>query len=467
MKLRNLKTWLPGMILGLSLLAAVPVSAGNLRSKNTPPEYKIEQLSSTNNSGEDSQSRDASGNVYDFKDSKTSGVVVVTKTWEDNLSNEERPVPDVSISTKFPNKSTLGYTVTFHGNGFTFPDGSTENEIIVNNSGEVVSGQYKVPGNEEFGCWSSTPDSTTKVEVSEKGVPLNGSFDMDLYARKKTYVLKTGPEFNEIITPYWRNIRYIYFTSRVMPDSVDKIDVDADGDEGIVAWIDGYSLYISSQSNGQKVVASSDCRKMFYDLPYLFNVYFDNLDTSNVVDFGNGRSGSSGSYGGMFTDCKNLSSLDLSTLDLSNATYMAGMFSGCKSLNYIKLTGLNVEKVENMSSLFSDCSSLTELDLSSFETPNLQYTDYMFKGCTSLQIINLSSLDMRNITPDTGGYANTYEMFEDTALEKLTIGKNFRFVGDNYCLPSGTWTNSSGESYTSDGTTCDIPNGIADTYTRE
>ena len=37
MKLRNLKTWLPGMILGLSLLAAVPVSAGNLRSENTPP----------------------------------------------------------------------------------------------------------------------------------------------------------------------------------------------------------------------------------------------------------------------------------------------------------------------------------------------------------------------------------------------------------------------------------------------
>lgn len=37
MKLRNLKTWFSGMILGLSLLAAVPVSADNLRSENTPP----------------------------------------------------------------------------------------------------------------------------------------------------------------------------------------------------------------------------------------------------------------------------------------------------------------------------------------------------------------------------------------------------------------------------------------------
>ena len=37
MKLSNLKTWLPGMILGISLLAAVPISAGNLHSENTPP----------------------------------------------------------------------------------------------------------------------------------------------------------------------------------------------------------------------------------------------------------------------------------------------------------------------------------------------------------------------------------------------------------------------------------------------
>ena len=36
MKMCNLKTWLPGMILGLSLLATVPVSADNLHSENTP-----------------------------------------------------------------------------------------------------------------------------------------------------------------------------------------------------------------------------------------------------------------------------------------------------------------------------------------------------------------------------------------------------------------------------------------------
>lgn len=38
MKLRNPKTWLPGMILGISLLSAVPVSASITNSSSTPPQ---------------------------------------------------------------------------------------------------------------------------------------------------------------------------------------------------------------------------------------------------------------------------------------------------------------------------------------------------------------------------------------------------------------------------------------------
>ena len=139
MKMCNLKTWLPGMILGLSLLAAVPVSADTLPSENTLPPNNLSDLSSTDDSAASVENSDGSGNVYDFKDSKTSGVVVVTKAWEDSLSNDERPVPDISISTAKPRKSTLGYVITYHGNGLSFPDGSTENEIIVNSSGKIMS----------------------------------------------------------------------------------------------------------------------------------------------------------------------------------------------------------------------------------------------------------------------------------------------------------------------------------------
>lgn len=41
MKLSNLKTWLPGIILGLSLLAEVPVSASITNSGSTTPPDRI------------------------------------------------------------------------------------------------------------------------------------------------------------------------------------------------------------------------------------------------------------------------------------------------------------------------------------------------------------------------------------------------------------------------------------------
>ena len=101
MKMCNLKMWLPGMILGISLLAAVPVSADITNSGSTPP-IEFSKASNTNDVTAEtgSQKSNDSEKVYDFKDSKTSGVVTVTKSWDDNMSNDERPVPDVSISTE-------------------------------------------------------------------------------------------------------------------------------------------------------------------------------------------------------------------------------------------------------------------------------------------------------------------------------------------------------------------------------
>ena len=85
--------------------------------------------------------------VYDFKDNKTTGTVTVTKVWDDDKTNEERAIPDIKISTEKPSKSTLGYTVTFHGDkdaGLVFDDGSDVNEVVYNSSGQIVDGVFKV-----------------------------------------------------------------------------------------------------------------------------------------------------------------------------------------------------------------------------------------------------------------------------------------------------------------------------------
>ena len=59
----------------------------------------------------------------------------------------------------------------------------------------------------------------------------------------------------------------------------------------------------------------------------------------------------------------------------------------CYCTNLTKIEGienLNTEKVTNMSGMFSDCSDLTSLDLSNFNTAKVENMSYMFGSCFSL-----------------------------------------------------------------------------------
>ena len=381
MKLSNLKTWLPGMILGLSLLAAVPVSADITNSGSTPPPIKTSKLSSTNDAATDSQNSDDSGKVYDFKDSKTSGVVTVTKTWDDSISNDERSVPDVTISTERYRKNPLGYTITYHGNGLTFPDGSTENEILVNSAGQIISGQYKEIASSAG--WFSDNKLSSKVKVSEAGIPDGISCDMDLYATGKTFVIKAGPNFNKLIPSSATSVE---FSDEIMPASTPLIDVDADGDGSVVAWMDGTVMIVSSQIPGQNVIAASSCYELFYRKSNLTSIKMSNFDTSKV-----------NSMESMFYGCSKLRSLDLTPLDTSSCTDMSGMFYGCSKLTDLNLTSLNTSNVNSMNNMFGSCSKIAGFDLTSFDTHNVTNMSFMFSDCSALIWLNLSPFSTDNV----------------------------------------------------------------------
>lgn len=128
--------------------------------------------------------------VYDFADNKTSGAVTIIKKWDDGLKNEEREIPDMSISTEKPSKSTKGYTVTFHGNGLKFADGTDENMVVYNSSGQIVEGSYKEAVGTGVG-WYSDEACKNRVMISNDGVPqveLTG--DLDLWAKEMTFEIK-------------------------------------------------------------------------------------------------------------------------------------------------------------------------------------------------------------------------------------------------------------------------------------
>ncbi|WP_143468136.1 BspA family leucine-rich repeat surface protein, partial [Lactococcus piscium] len=127
----------------------------------------------------------------------------------------------------------------------------------------------------------------------------------------------------------------------------------------------------------------------------------------------------------LFKSLKNLTEINgLTNLDTSDVTDMSRMFEGCSALTALDLSNFNTEEVSSMLDMFLFCTSLTSLDLKSFNTKNVNDMRGMFRGSSSLINLNLTSLDMSNVS-QMGG------MFKDISLVSLTLGDNFKFVGEN------------------------------------
>lgn len=369
--------------------------------------------------------------VYDFKDNKTTGTVTVTKEWSDKRTNSERPEPEIKISTKKPSKSTLGYTVTFHGNkdaGLVFDDGSDVNEVVYNSSGQIVDGAFKAPGGFAAGAvaWFADKALTNRVDVNEDGaVQMALSGDVYLWAKMKTFEIKGykygDNEFNALIPD---TVTEIFFTDEIKPENASIIDIDADGDGGVVAWTEngGTVMRVSTQIKGMKVQAAKDSVCMFSGRTKLTNIDFSMLDTANVTDMSE-----------MFHGCSSLTSLDLTPLNTAKVTNMESMFYRCSGLTSLDLTPLNTANVTSMKSMFYSCSGLTSLDLTSFNTAKVTNMSSMFYDCSGLTTIK--------------------------------TGVTFKFARTDYFL-SGTWRNVIGETFNGDYGTANFPSNVADTYTK-
>ena len=118
---------------------------------------------------------------------------------------------------------------------------------------------------------------------------------------------------------------------------------------------------------------------------------------------------------GMFYNCINLKSLDLSIFKTLRVENFDSMFRGCTSLTSLDLTNFNLVRAVRLDSMFYDCHSLAYLDISTFDTSNVQYMNSMFRGCISLTSIDLSHFN-------TGRVYSFSNMFEScTSLQQINI----------------------------------------------
>ena len=100
----------------------------------------------------------------------------------------------------------------------------------------------------------------------------------------------------------------------------------------------------------------------------------------------------------MFSDCGNITEIDLSSFDASEATDISHMFYECYLLRSINFKNFNTNNVVNMSYMFVKCTRLEELDISSFNINKINLENSMkdlFLDCKSLTtvVVNKDSSD--------------------------------------------------------------------------
>ncbi len=132
----------------------------------------------------------------------------------------------------------------------------------------------------------------------------------------------------------------------------------------------------------------------------------DNLDTSEAT-----------TMSWMFTECKKIASLDLSSWNTGKVTAMRNMFYDCAALTSLTFgTGFTNESLTDMYGTFYKCSALQTLDLSGFKTPAVTTMRFLFQYCSKLQTLTLGTgFTNENLT-------DVFKAFADcTSLETLNL----------------------------------------------
>ena len=140
---------------------------------------------------------------------------------------------------------------------------------------------------------------------------------------------------------------------------------------------------------------------------------------------------------GMFRECKNITSVDLSGWDFSQVTTCAKMFYKCTSLKYVnfgsgviaentpgsaalscesmfegdvqleKIDGLNIGKrVTTILSIFDGCIKLGSLDVSGWDMSGMYDISYAFRDCSSIKALDFSeSVSSKYLSKLTGAFS--------------------------------------------------------------
>lgn len=178
-------------------------------------------------------------------------------------------------------------------------------------------------------------------------------------------------------------------------------------------------------------VLQGDCSGMFYNCENCTSIDLSQADMTGVtdmkemfagctlcesIDISGAQTAAVTDMSKLFYSCRSLTTLSLGGINTAAVTDMSQMFSGCIALQEIDDCGFDTSSVTDMREMFRHCRELTALDLRGFHTANVNDMSLMFDDCTKLQTLDLSNFD-------TGSVERMQSMFSSCkALTALELG---------------------------------------------
>ena len=141
---------------------------------------------------------------------------------------------------------------------------------------------------------------------------------------------------------------------------------------------------------------------------------------SNLIQSGYAQNGNK-----YFDGLSNLSSIDVSKLNISNIKDLSFYFRGCSSLYNLNIEYWDTKEVRNFSGMFTGCSSLTELRLNFWDTRNVTVMANMFAGCTNLRDLRLERWNTQSVNVMANMFAGC------SAITHLYLSEDFGRMGGN------------------------------------
>ena len=201
-------------------------------------------------------------------------------------------------------------------------------------------------------------------------------------------------------------------------DNIDILYAHPDGDNGEPGYFTYKEVpveaYAALEADGTTMTFYYDSkRKVRYGKTSGWSAW-NNLVTKVVFDesYKDAKPTSTSSWFGNFEKLESIEHLDY--LNTEDVTDMNAMFTACKSLTSLDLSTFNTAKVTNMGAMFSNCFNLQSLDLSSFNTEKVTHMAFMFAYARKLETLNISSFNTANVT-------DMSYMFWETNLKTIDV----------------------------------------------